>query len=122
MSSSVRRILVVDDNDGLRKAIARDLEDRGFRVLLAGDGLEAWELLQNGEEAVDAVVTDIRMPNLDGLGLAERIRALPNPRPVIFMSSYSQHTLRPPQPFLSKPFDPDELATLLTQLLGTVGQ
>jgi len=75
----VRHILVVDDDGELRKAIARDLEDRGFHVLLAGDGLEAWELLRNGGEAVDAVVTDIRMPNLDGLGLAKRIRALPNP-------------------------------------------
>ena len=118
----MHRILVVDDDDELRKVIARDLEDRGFHVLLAGDGLEAWELLQNGGEAVDAVVTDIRMPNLDGLGLAKRIRALPKPPPVIFISGCSPHTLTPAQPFLSKPFDPDELATLLTQLLGTVRQ
>ncbi len=121
-SNRVHRILFVDDDGELRKVIARDLEDRGFHVLLAGDGLEGWELLQNGGEAVDAVVTDIRMPNLDGLGLAKRIRALPKPPLVIFISGCSPHALTTAQPFLSKPFDPDELATLLTQLLGTVRQ
>ena len=118
-SKGLCRILVVDDDHELGKAIARDLEDRGFRVLLAGDGLEAWELLQAGGKAIDAVLTDVRMPNLDGPGLAKRIRTLPNPPPVIFMSGCRPLTLTPPQPFLSKPFDPDELATLLTQLLGT---
>jgi len=121
-SNRVRHILVVDDDGELRKAIARDLEDRGFHVLLAGDGLEAWELLQNGGEAVDAVVTDIRMPNLDGLGLAKRIRALPKPPQVIFISGRRPHSLTAAQPFLAKPLDPDELASLLAQLLGTVRQ
>ncbi len=117
-----RPILLVDDDHELRKVIARDLEDRGFRVLLAGDGLEAWELLQNGGDAIDAVVTDIRMPNLDGPGLAKRIRTLPNPPPIIFISGCRQQVVTPVQPFLFKPFDPDELATLLTQLLRTVRQ
>ena len=116
-SNGLRRILLVDDDHELRKIIARDLEDRGFRVLLAGDGLEAWELLQNGGKAIDAVVTDIRMPNLDGPGLAKRIRALPNPPPIIFISGSTPYALTPARPFLSKPFDSDELAALLTQLL-----
>jgi DNA-binding response OmpR family regulator len=119
-SNASRRVLVVDDDHELGKAVARDLEDRGFRVLLAGDGLEAWELLQNGGGAIDAVIADIHMPNLDGPGLAKRIRGLRNPPPVIFISGCRPHTLTPGEPFLSKPFDPDELASLLEQLLGTV--
>lgn len=111
------RVLVVDDDYELGNAIARDLEDRGFRVLLAGDGLEAWELLLHGGEVIDAVVTDIQMPDLGGLGLAGHMRALPNPPPVIFISGRDQHPLTPAQPFVFKPHDPDELATLLRQLL-----
>jgi two-component system, LytTR family, response regulator AlgR len=118
MSSKVPHlILVVDDDHELGKVIARDLEDRGFRVLLAKDGSEAWELLLHGGEVIEAVVTDIQMPNLDGLGLAERMRGLPNPPPVVFISGRDQHAVTPAQPFLFKPFDPDDLATLLRQLL-----
>ena len=116
-STAPHRILVVDDDRELGNAIARDLEDRGFRVLLARDGLEAWQLLRHGAQRIDAVVTDIGMPILDGLGLAEHIRGMPNPPPVIFISGREQPPYIPAQPFLLKPVDPDELATLLRQLL-----
>lgn len=68
-----RTVLVVDDSFTTRTLETIVLEDRGYRVLTARDGLEALERLR--EEDVDLVVTDIEMPRLDGFGLVERLRA-----------------------------------------------
>ena len=116
-SDGLRRILVVDDEDMLRQIMARTLEDLGFQVLAAADGVEAWALLQDGAQRIHAIVTDVKMPRMGGLALAERIRGLPNPPPLIFVSGYGQHDLTPLQPFLPKPFHPDELAALVMQLV-----
>jgi two-component system, cell cycle sensor histidine kinase and response regulator CckA len=116
-SNGLRRVLIVDDEDLLRQIMARTLEDRGFEVLSAADGLEAWKVLQESAESIHAVVTDVKMPRMGGLALAERIRTLPNPPPLLFVSGYGQHDLTPVQPFLPKPFHPDELVALVLQLL-----
>ena len=79
----------------LRQVMARALEDRGFQVVTAADVLQAWELLQDGVRPIHAVVTDVKMPRMGGLALAERIRTLPNPPALIFVSGYSQHGLTP---------------------------
>jgi CheY-like chemotaxis protein len=63
-------ILVVDDDALLRMVVADDLDDRGFRVLEAANGVEAVAMLTETETAIDIVFSDIQMPGLDGLGLA----------------------------------------------------
>lgn len=67
-----KAILLAEDSIVTRTQEARILENAGYEVVTAADGLEAWNQLAT--RAVDAVVTDIIMPNLDGLGLAEKIR------------------------------------------------
>jgi CheY-like chemotaxis protein len=101
----------------LRRRLARALGERGFQVLAAQDGLEAWELLQDGGQPIHAVVTDIRMPRMDGLGLAHRVQSLPNPPGLVSVSWYGEHDLNALQPFLAKPLHPDQLAALLRQSL-----
>lgn len=68
-------ILVVDDSLSTRAAIRSILEIAGFGVLIAGDGEEAWTLLQNHD--VSLLITDLQMPRLDGLGLVRRVRSEP---------------------------------------------
>ena len=68
-------VLLAEDSDFFRAQVRRFLEEDGYAVLAAADGEAAWELLQKNLEKVKAVVTDIEMPRLDGLGLARRIRA-----------------------------------------------
>jgi two-component system chemotaxis sensor kinase CheA len=68
-------VLLAEDSDFFRGQVARFLEEEGFRVLAAADGEAAWALLLQRLEDVRAVVTDIEMPRLSGLGLAKRIRA-----------------------------------------------
>jgi CheY-like chemotaxis protein len=86
----LRTLLVVDDQEALRRLIGQELEAEGFRVVLADDGTTAWSLLARGIEPVDLVVTDIVMPVMGGVELAARVATLPSPPPVIFISAYGR--------------------------------
>lgn len=70
-----KSILLTEDSDFFRSQIRRFLEEDGYAVLAAPDGEAGWELLLKNLERVAAVVTDIEMPRLDGLGLTRRIRS-----------------------------------------------
>jgi two-component system, chemotaxis family, sensor kinase CheA len=82
-----KAILLAEDSITTRTQEVRILENAGYEVVAAADGLEAWNRLAT--RAFDAVVTDIIMPNLDGLGLAERIRREPRyaELPIILVTS-----------------------------------
>lgn len=73
--ASGRTVLLAEDSDFFRSQVRRYLSEEGYTVLDAADGELAWQLLQANAETVAAVVTDIEMPNLTGLGLTQRIRA-----------------------------------------------
>jgi two-component system chemotaxis sensor kinase CheA len=70
-----KAVLLAEDSDFFRAQVIRFLEEDGYTVLAAADGEAAWELLLKNIDKVRAVVTDIEMPRLDGLGLARKIRA-----------------------------------------------
>ena len=82
-----KAILLAEDSITTRTQEARILENAGYEVVTAADGLEAWNKLAT--RAFDAVVTDIIMPNLDGLGLAEKIRREPRyaELPIVLVTS-----------------------------------
>ncbi len=68
-------VLLAEDSDFFRAQVKKYLDQEGYNVLAAPDGEAAWDLLQKNADRVMAVVTDIEMPRLSGLGLAQRIRA-----------------------------------------------
>jgi len=70
-----KAVLLAEDSDFFRSQVSRFLNEDGYTVLAAPDGEAAWELLVKNIGRVKAVVTDIEMPRLDGLGLTRRIRA-----------------------------------------------
>jgi two-component system chemotaxis sensor kinase CheA len=76
-SHSVCQLLLAEDSDFFRAQVRRYLESDGFGVIEAEDGEAAWKLLQEHGDTIHAVVTDVEMPNLTGLGLATRIRQDP---------------------------------------------
>ena len=84
-----KAILLAEDSIITRTQETRILETAGYEVVTAADGLEAWNKLAT--RAFDAVVTDVMMPNLDGLGLAEKIRREPRyaELPIILVTSLS---------------------------------
>jgi CheY-like chemotaxis protein len=64
------RVLIVDDEDSMRMLVARAIAMDGHEILTAADGAEALEILSNGQNAFDLLLTDIQMPVMDGIALA----------------------------------------------------
>jgi two-component system cell cycle sensor histidine kinase/response regulator CckA len=101
-------ILLVEDDEGLRRLMARGLRSRGFDVIEAANGREA---LKAFGPAVDLVVCDVVLPDMDGTGLFEAINGA---APVLFISGYAfDHQ----GPFLPKPFT---LAQLVAAVKETI--
>jgi CheY-like chemotaxis protein len=107
-------ILVVDDDATLRCPLAIALEDAGYRVEEADDGIQA--LAQLGECSPDLILTDIRMSRLDGIGLARLLVHHTPQVPLILMSADPL----PPNcslTFIRKPFEIETLLTLMARTL-----
>jgi DNA-binding NtrC family response regulator len=108
------RILVVDDEPGIRHIIVRILLDEGYFVHEAGDGLEALELINGGDPVMDVVVSDIVMPRLNGVELLQELSRSHPSLPMILISGYgteelTQRRIVPPCALLNKPFPPERL-------------
>ncbi len=109
------RLLLVDDEPGLRTAVKAYLEDEGFAVTTANDGEEGWTAAQ--AQMPDVVITDVMMPRCDGYGLLKRLRADERlgGTPVIFLTAKGMTADRiagfqaGADDYIPKPFDPDEL-------------
>ena len=86
MKRAMNTILFVDDNRNIREFCRRELEDEGYRVVVASDGAEAVRLTER--LLPDLVVLDIFMPHVDGFEAAARIRAIRNDLPLILFTSY----------------------------------
>lgn len=109
-------VLVVDDDEPVRAVITALLSDEGYGVRSAHDGLEALAIL--GAAPIDAVVSDVKMPRLDGFGLVRRMRERGYATPVVLMSAVHHSGDAPGVPFVPKPFDADVLVAELARILG----
>ena len=85
-SPKALRVLLVDDEPLLRTALGRLLKVAGIEVLSAGNGVEALGVLR--DEDVDLVLSDVRMPVLDGPGLLRALAASPEAPPLVFITGY----------------------------------
>ncbi len=118
-----RRVLVVDDSVTSRTLQKIILSSAGFDVLLAVDGAEAWRLIEDGE-LIDLVITDIEMPEVDGIELTRRIRSRAESLPVILVTSLGKEEDRRAgaeagaDAYIVKgAFDQDELLAAVARLL-----
>ena len=114
-----RRVLLVDDDAGIRHLLARVLSTIGCTVVTASDGVEALEGVSS--QAFDLVISDVVMPKLDGVQLAARLRASQPHVPVLLISGFSDALAANPLPpgttFLAKPVDIAHFTTAVRQLL-----
>ena len=85
----MKTILVVDDDDSIRRLIELELQDEGYQVLTASNAMDALKLVQT--ENLDLVILDIRMPGMDGLEALPRILGLKEGLKVILNTAYSQY-------------------------------
>lgn len=117
------RLLLVDDEPGLRDAVQAYLEDSNFTVDVASNAKQGWELLQ--QNLPDLVISDIMMPEVNGYQFLEQLREDPRFKalPVVFLTAKGMTTDRIQgyqagcDAYLSKPFDPEELVVIIKNLL-----
>lgn len=117
MGAEKKKVLVVDDETSVRHMLRLVLEGVGYGVSESGSGTEALQLLQN--QTFDIILSDIRMPELDGLSLLQQIKQLGVDGMVIMMSAYGsidtavECLKHGAYDYISKPFKPDEVILTL---------
>ncbi len=117
------QVLLVDDEPGLREAVQAYLEDSGFTVDVASNGKEGLDMAQ--QKLPDLIITDIMMPQVDGYEFLRQLREDPQFKtlPVVFLTARGMTSDRIQgynagcDAYLPKPFDPDELVAIVTNLL-----
>ena len=82
----MQQVLIVDDEANIRKDLSAQVKAAGYQVLEATNGLEALELLNKGE--IDAVISDLRMPHLDGLRLLQKAQEIEIAPPIIVITAH----------------------------------
>ncbi len=118
-------ILLVEDDEGVRRLARLALETFGYRVFEAAQGREALELLRSGSPTIQLVITDVVMPEMNGRELVEELRKQCQQTKVLFMSGYTDDAvvrngvLEAAEFFLQKPFTPTTLARKVHEILGT---
>ena len=116
-------ILVVDDEESIRKIAARLLQLFGYAVLLADDGLQGVEVFRVNQEKISAVILDMSMPNLNGLEALEEIRRIRSDARVLLFSGHNEEAAmeefagKRVDGFLQKPFKPEELRSKVKAVL-----
>lgn len=119
----MKTILIADDSDSVRELVSFTLENAGYHVLVGVDGEDALKHL-NGVE-IDLVLTDLHMPNLDGIGLIKNIRAKPQYQfvPILFLTTESQAEKKEEAKaagatgWIVKPFVPEKLLATVTKVI-----
>lgn len=121
MTSANNTVLITDDDESLRRVIEYNLSDKGYRLLLAGNGEEALSIFKS--EDVDVVVTDIKMEKMDGLELLEKIKKLKSTALVIMITAHGtiETAVKAMKlgayDYITKPFDRDELQIMIEKAL-----
>lgn len=117
-------ILAVDDSPSMRRMVAFTLTGAGHEVIEAEDGIAAFDSAKSRQ--VDLVVTDVNMPNMDGIALVRELRALPGYRvvPILLLTTESSSGKKQEGKaagatgWIVKPFDPEQLITIVRKVLG----
>jgi len=122
----LKRLLVVDDEPNLLRAVAAVLRGEGFEITTARSGREA--LVAVAQSLPDLIVSDVRMPGMDGFQLARKLRASTHSAlvPIVFLTAKDETEDRIEgfesgvDVYLTKPFEPDELVAVIKSVLARV--
>ena len=117
-------IMTVDDSASMRQMVAFTLKGAGYNVVEADDGVNALNVAKG--KKVDLVVTDVNMPNMDGITLIKQLRALPTYKftPILMLTTESGDNKKQEGKaagatgWIVKPFNPDQLLATVKKVLG----
>jgi len=119
-----KTILVVDDSLSMRQLVKMSLTSAGHNVIEACDGRDALSKL--GGQKINLIISDVNMPNLDGIGLVKAVKARPEYRfmPIIMLTTESEQSKKAEgqaagaKAWIVKPFQPQQLLAAVEKLLG----
>lgn len=115
-------ILVVDDEEPVRRLAVRMLTWTGYQAMEAGHGREALAAMEEHGQSIHLVLTDIKMPGMSGRELGAQVARRWPGKPVLYMSGFASEVfagglLEPGAPFLAKPFTQEDLAAKIRSML-----
>jgi DNA-binding NtrC family response regulator len=122
----IKRILVVEDEEQTRRSLTIVLEEAGYRVDDAKNGLEALKkffALENGASSIDLILSDIVMPGMSGLELIDEVRKERLTLPIVVITGYRDNKMtaqlqqRGCLDYIDKPFEPHELVERVARVL-----
>ena len=116
-------ILLIEDEETVRKFIEHTLSSMGYQILVAKDGFEALEIVMKNS-AIDILLTDVVLPKMNGGKTAEKIKEIIPEIRILFMSGYAANVflakgiMKNDTWFLQKPFTQEQLATMIKDILS----
>ena len=113
------KILVIDDDAAVRAVICKSLNRAGYETISVEDGLVAYEKMPEIHTTLRLVITDMRMPRMNGADLVYRLRTEYPGLKVLCISAYSDPLPPNGHCFLSKPFKPASLVAIVKEVLRT---
>ncbi|TGN18450.1 response regulator [Leptospira idonii] len=118
-----KKVLIIDDSAVFRKIISVHLRNAKFDLIEAGDGIEGLQQLANN--SIDLIVSDMNMPNMDGISFIKKVKEDPKFKfiPIIMLTTESQPEKKQmgldagAKAWLTKPFSPEELIETISKLM-----
>ncbi len=122
----MKTIFTVDDSPTARASIKYTLEKEGYNVVLAVDGVDALEKLNNTELKINVFLFDVNMPNMDGITLIKKVREISRFQftPILFLTTESQESKKMEgknagaSGWIVKPFEPAQLIDVIKRFAG----
>ncbi len=122
--NNIIRIMTVDDSASMRQMVRFTLRGAGYEVVEAVDGSDALDKME--QHSINLLITDINMPNLDGIGLVRKVREHSAYKfiPIILLTTESQESKRMEgraagaTGWIVKPFKPDQLLNVIKRVIG----
>jgi len=125
-SRKKRRILVIEDDEEMRSLLEDFIEEEGYGVDSVGDGSEAFRKLAKG--SFDLIITDIRMPGLNGLDILPGLKQIQPGIPIIVITAFGSEEVqrraltRGADAYLEKPLHLEQLRTLIQEMVSSKGK